>query len=409
MRVLPLLVLPLALLLGQILPAYLQSKLANFIPGEPLAVSERALALHQSSIVIDLHADPLFVPRDLNVEASMSCGLLSCTRSHVDVPRLIRGNMALQVFTAFTYAPLSPKIDGNSNQTVDFVCTAAAMVNFWPVASWSSWKHRALYQAEKLHRFAAEGPLRVITTRKELESYIQDRENCLRSERGPNSCDFTGGLLGIEGSQAVEPTSQYGWGGEESLEELFRAGFRLIGLQHFFDNEAGGSAHGEGQHGLTAFGRGLIGAMERRGIVLDLAHSSPTVVDDALDIVTKPFFVSHSGARGVCNNNRTLTDDQILRIAAKGGVIGVGYWEAVTCGRDVTAIARSARYIADVAGVNHVALGSDWDGATSMPPGLDAAGIAQVTEALLQVGFSEEQVRLILGQNALNVLRAVLQ
>jgi microsomal dipeptidase-like Zn-dependent dipeptidase len=87
-------------------------------------------------------------------------------------------------------------------------------------------------------------------------------------------------------------------------------------------------------------------------------------------------------------------------------VVGIGYWETAVCGRDARAIGRAIRYTADLIGVEHVALGSDFDGAIPAP--FDTTGLAQITEALLAAGFSEEQIRLIMGENVVRVLRQTL-
>jgi microsomal dipeptidase-like Zn-dependent dipeptidase len=110
--------------------------------------------------------------------------------------------------------------------------------------------------------------------------------------------------------------------------------------------------------------------------------------------------------RGTCDNSRNLSDEEVRKVAATGGVIGVGFWETATCGTDARAIARAARHVAEVAGVRHVALGSDFDGAVATP--FDATGLAQITDALLAEGFTEEEVALVMGGNIARLLAATL-
>ena len=117
---------------------------------------------------------------------------------------------------------------------------------------------------------------------------------------------------------------------------------------------------------------------------------------------TKPVIVSHTGVKGTCNNNRNLSDEQIKGIAKTGGLIGIGYWETAVCGRDAKAIARAIRYTANVAGVEHVGLGSDFDGAVAEP--FDTTGLVQITDALIAEGFSADETRMIMGGNVLRVL-----
>ena len=188
----------------------------------------------------------------------------------------------------------------------------------------------------------------------------------------------------------------------------FRAGFRLVGLQHFADNQAGGSLHGVERGGLTPWGVQLVRRCEALGIAVDLAHSSEAVIADALRIATKPLLVSHTGAAGHCPSGRTLPDALLRDVAARGGVIGIGFWSEVTCGATVDAIADALVYLAKLLGAKHVALGSDWDGCVAVPPGLDAAGVAQITHALRQRGIEGDDLADIMGRNALRLLRAAL-
>ncbi len=175
---------------------------------------------------------------------------------------------------------------------------------------------------------------------------------------------------------------------------------------HFFDNEWGGSAHGTRKGGLTEEGRELIRRMEARGMIVDLAHASHATIDDVLAMTTRPVVVSHTGVRGTCDNTRNLGDEQLKRIAATGGVIGIGFWETATCGTDAAAIARAIRHAANVVGARHVALGSDFDGTVTTP--FDATGVVTVTDALLASGFNEDEIALIMGGNVLRVLSETL-
>jgi microsomal dipeptidase-like Zn-dependent dipeptidase len=110
--------------------------------------------------------------------------------------------------------------------------------------------------------------------------------------------------------------------------------------------------------------------------------------------------------RGTCDNQRNLSDDELRGIAATGGVVGIGYWDTATCGTDARAIARSIRYAASVAGVEHVALGSDFDGAVGEP--FDTTGVVEITDALLAEGFSEDEIRMIMGGNVFRLLSETL-
>jgi microsomal dipeptidase-like Zn-dependent dipeptidase len=175
---------------------------------------------------------------------------------------------------------------------------------------------------------------------------------------------------------------------------------------HFFDTEVGGSAHGTGKGGLTPFGEKVIRRMEELGVAVDLAHASPATIADVLRIATRPPFISHTGLRAVCDNNRNISDDILREIANRGGLIGIGFWKAATCGTDLAAIVGSIRHAVDVAGVEHVAFGSDFDGAVAVP--LDVSQMAHITEALRQAEFTEDEIRAVAGENVYRYFEKVL-
>ena len=111
--------------------------------------------------------------------------------------------------------------------------------------------------------------------------------------------------------------------------------------------------------------------------------------------------VSHTGLRSVCDSNRNLSDDQVRRIAQAGGIIGIGFWPEVNCGQGIDPIVKSLRRAIEVAGVDHVALGSDWDGFVSTA--IDASGVGFLTGSLLKQSFTEEEVRKLMGENAIQL------
>ena len=146
--------------------------------------------------------------------------------------------------------------------------------------------------------------------------------------------------------------------------------------------------------------------MEALGIAVDLAHASEAVMDDVLEMATRPVVVSHTGVQATCDTPRNLSDRLLRRVAENGGVIGVGFWDTVVCDTEPAAIAGAIRHVVDLVGVDHVGLGSDFDGTVRVP--FDATGLVQLTEALLEGGFSEEEIRQIMGGNVLRLLRATL-
>ena len=334
--------------------------------------SSDAMALHQSLDIADLHADTLLWYRSM---------LERSERGQVDVPRMLDGNMAIQMLTAVTKSPSGQNYDSNSADASDNI-TLLALIQRWPLATRNSLFERAMYQADRLHAFAAESnSLAVVTSSEELKQVLKSREDGSR---------LIAGLLGTEGSHALD-------GDLENIKRLYDAGFRMMSLQHFFDNKLGGSLHGESNAGLTDFGREAVRLMDRIGIMIDVSHSSPQVVEDVLNLVDSPLIVSHTGFKGHCDHKRNISDDLMMRIAERGGLIGVGFWSEAVCGTDVTAIADAITYGIETFGVEAVALGSDWDGAVTTP--IAANDLAYLTSALLKRGLSEDDIRAVMGGN----------
>lgn len=362
-------------------PGYVGRQMNVTINPPPYSASKQAKELHKKLLVADLHADTLMWSRDLLEKGSWG---------HVDLPRLIEGNVAVQAFTVVTKTPRGMNIEANSGDTDNI--TLLAIAERWPMASWTNLTERALYQARRLHDAAARsnGKLALLRTRQDVSNFL---------ERRKTEQEIVAGFLGIEGAQALS-------GDVNNLDRLYDAGFRMIGMAHFFDNEMAGSAHGVEKHGLTDKGRQLVKRMEERGVFVDLAHASPKVIDDVLAMVTRPVIVSHTGVKGTCDNTRNLSDDHLKKIGLNGGVVGVGFWDTAICGRDAAAIARAIRYTANLIGVDHVALGSDYDGAITAP--FDTTGVVQITDALLKEGFREDEIRKIMGENVIRVLQSYL-
>jgi membrane dipeptidase len=345
----------------------------------PYTASERALKLHQELTIADLHADSLLFGRNLLERGS---------DGHVDIPRLADGNVALQVFSLPTKTPHGLNIESNDDKSDDIFWLA--IVERWPPATWNSLTERALYQARRLHQFAkgSFGGFVVIESAADLSSYL---------ERRKSNTKLTAGLLSIEGAHALD-------GKLENLDVLYRAGYRMMSPSHFFDNDIGGSSAGVHKTGLTEKGREWVRQMETRHMIIDLAHASAQTITDVLAITSRPVVVSHTGVKGKCDNNRNLSDDQIRAVAANGGLIGIGYWNTATCGTDARAIVKAMRYVSDRVGVEHVALGSDFDGAVTVP--FDTSGVVEITDAMLEAGYSEQEIRLVMGENVVKFLGA---
>jgi microsomal dipeptidase-like Zn-dependent dipeptidase len=363
------------------LVARTETRMCPLLRGPATPVSDQARALHASLRVADLHADSLLFGRDL---------LLRSDRGHVDVPRLIEGRVALQVLSMAVKTPRGLNIDRNEDSSDEILTLALA--KRWPRSTWRRLLPRVLHLAGRAHGFAkaSDGTFRVIETRSGLVAYLADHA------ANPG---ITAGLLSIEGAHALD-------GDPANVDVVADAGIRMISPAHFFDTAFGGSAHGIEQYGLTAKGREMVGLMEARGILLDVAHSSARTIDDALAVSTRPVVASHTGVRGILDNARNLSDEHLDGIAASGGLVGIGFWPTASGGEDAAAIARSIAYAVERVGPGHVALGSDWDGAVPVP--FDAANTVQLTGALLDAGLDDDAIRAVMGENVLRVLAATL-
>ena len=367
------------LLFFALAPAQIERGMNVIQPGPEPEISDAARALHSELFIGDLHSDSTLWRRDLTQASD---------RGHVDLPRLVAGNVALQVFTSVTKSPSGQNYERNATDTSDNI-TLLAIAQRWPPATWSSLTERALYQAHKLHIFAEEHPEKVqlVRNRTELARLLA------RREAGET---VVGGILGTEGGHALD-------GELANIQVLYDAGLRVMGLQHFFDNTLGGSLHGETGDGLSEFGQDAVDAMLALDMIIDVAHSSEAVVRDVLARSDKPVIVSHTGFQGHCNTPRNISDALMVEIADAGGIVGVGYWDAAVCDTSVAAIVDGIRYGIDLIGEDHVALGSDYDGTIAAP--FDTSQLILLTTEMLNRGFTETEIRKVMGLNMLRILQ----
>jgi membrane dipeptidase len=342
-------------------------------------ISEQAKTLHGQLFIGDWHSDSLLWKRDLMDKHDYG---------HVDIPRLQQGNVALQMFTTVTKSPDGINYEANSSDANDNI-TTLALVSLWPIKTWNNLAERALFQASKALELADKFPQQVslITSKSELSQFLLQREV---------NTQLLGMLLGTKGSHALD-------GDLSNIQRLFDSGFRMMSLQHFFDNKLGGSLHGESGEGLTEFGREAIQKMQSVGIMLDVSHSSEQVVKDVLAMSSQPLLVSHTGLYGHCPSSRNISDDLMEQITSKGGLIALGYWDGAVCEPNVNEIAKAIKYGIELVGSQHIALGSDYDGAVSVP--FDTSELIYLTQALLDLDLTEQQIRQVMGGNMLRYLQ----
>jgi membrane dipeptidase len=370
-----------ALVFFGLLPPLVERSMNRVTGPQPPQVSARAVALHEALQIADMHADTLMWKRDL---------LARGDRGQVDLPRLTDGNVALQILSSVSKTPKGQNYDANGADTDNITLLAVAQGQ--PMRTWHSLVERSLWHATKLDRYVARSDehLRTIHTKADLATLIADR----RAGK-----PVTGAMLSIEGLQDIE-------GKRANLDRLFDAGFRMAGLAHFFDNEVAGSMHGLRKGGLTPFGIEIVRAMEAKGMVVDIAHCSHQCVAEVLKMAKRPVVSSHGGVQATCKINRNLTDEELRGVAATGGVVGIGYWDAAVCDTSPAGIVRAIAHVRNLVGIDHVGLGSDYDGAIAAR--FDTSRLDAITQALIDAGFTDADIAKVMGGNVLRVLGQVL-
>ncbi|HCO82332.1 MAG TPA: peptidase M19 [Arenibacter sp.] len=340
---------------------------------DPRQLGTEAKELYNSlEFIADLHCDALLWDRDLTKKLDYA---------HLDFPRMQQANMSLQAFTIVTKSPKGQNFKQNSADAFDKI----TMLNFVQGRmpdKWFSLYKRAVYQARALQNYQEKyaGKFLLVKSRQDLKNLIELKKT---------DPEVIGGFLGIEGAHCLE-------GNLDNLQKLYYEGVRMMAPTHFFDNELGGSAHGISGAGLTDFGREVIHEMNRLGVIIDLAHVSPKMIDEILDQTTRPVLVSHTGVKGTKDSPRNISDHHINRIAASGGLIGIGFFRGAIKG-EIKHIVEAMTYVRDLVGIEHVALGSDFDGAATTP--IDVTGLPFLVQELMDQGFSEMEIRAIMGEN----------
>jgi membrane dipeptidase len=394
-------------------------------------VSKEAQQLHQSLFIVDLHADTMLWNRDL---------LKRSARGHVDLPRLKEGGVALQVFAVVTDTPNKHTAPANSRLSEkETECLSGDWVNMTgllqvaqlrPVSVWFNLKNRALYQANRLRDFAgvSNGDLRLIESVDDLGNLVQARLSGLSKP--------TGALIALEGAHWLGTGSDTPENVKNGVRELFDAGFRMLAPTHRFNNALGAASEGCDQTvGFTDNGRAFLQAVGNSNIILDLAHASDAGISEAAKASAAPIVISHTGLREHCrqptSDNKTLCDiarnmrdEEVRAVARTGGVVGIGIW-VEAAGESIKDVVDSfvAAYEAlsdptfvdemrtknpDYDPFDHIALGSDFDGAVQTP--IDVSKLSSLTQALMDRRqpngerlFNNDAIRKIYGVNACRV------
>ena len=217
-------------------------------------------------------------------------------------------------------------------------------------------------------------------------------------------------LLTIEGGEAIE-------GSLEKLEHFYNRGVRMMTLTWNFENEIGYPNYmsqppfrPDTERGLKPFGFECINKMWDLGMIVDVSHLNDAGIYDVLSVARKPIVASHSNSRAICDIPRNMTDDMILKLKENGGIMGMNYAAAFVSDNTETSqipdIIKHIRHIIDIAGIETVALGGDFDG-IGTPKGMsDFTKMVDLYRALVEDGFSQEDIDKIFYKNFLRVLKA---
>lgn len=347
----------------------------------PYDFDQSILGFHDDLFIADLHADT-FTFVDTFMQRK--------DYAHLDYHRAREGGFNLLTMAIATEVPIGMvRRTGNGVERGGNLIQAGSIGGLEPIRNWFSLLARGNWVIGNIHDTAEANPDQIIlvTNRQDLEILINDFNAGNRTKIGL--------VLAVEGAHLLE-------GNLEQLNELHARGVRMLSLTHAFDNEYGGSSEGVERYGLTAEGEKVVGRATELGMIIDIAHASPALIDDLMQRVTTPAVYSHGGVRGTCDIDRNIADKVLQKVKENGGLIALGFWDRVICGDDIADIAAAFRYVADKIGVEHLALGSDFDGGVKTVT--DASGLPLLTDALFDAGFSDLEIREIMGENYTRLL-----
>ena len=345
----------------------------NMSPQNKTVSDAEVMRVHRSTLLIDTHNDVT----SRTVEG-FDIGPRAPT-GHTDVVRLKEGGVGATFFAAYVS---SKYVDGNRSA------------------------NRALEMIDTVHHdIVGNHPNDFVfaTTAAEIEA---------AHNQGKMAA-----LIGIEGGHAIEDSLRL-------LRDFYALGVRYMTLTHTNTNHWADSSGDvtktdvEHHNGLTPFGKDVVREMNRLGMIVDISHVADKTFWDALEVSRAPIFASHSSSRALADVPRNMTDEMISALAKKGGVVQVNF----NCGFLVVGaegkpgqpratladVVKHIDHVKQIGGIDAIGIGSDFDGVECTPDGLeDASKYPNLTRALLEKGYSADEIRKIYGGNVLRVMRAV--
>lgn len=370
---------------------------------KPVKLTDRARKLHAECLVIDGHND---LPWTMRQKAASSFKQADISqpqpRFHTDIPRLRKGNVGAQFWSA--YVPSETRLDRRA-------------------------AHETLEQIDLIHRMIKRYPETF-----EMASTADDIERIQKTGK-------IASMIGVEGGHSIENSLSL-------LRVFYGLGVRYMTLTHSDSLDWADSATDDAKNkGLSPFGEEVVLEMNRLGMLVDISHVSPETMEDVLRVSKAPIIASHSSARAIADHPRNVPDAILKKIKQNGGVVMVNYFsgfvvpesaqqmiEMFNVRRELkqkypneTEFNRAYNrwknshkmqpgtihdvvdhidHIAKVAGVEHVGIGSDFDGVSTLPDQLeDVATYPLITQALLDRGYTDQQIKQIMGENLMRVLR----
>jgi membrane dipeptidase len=372
-------------------------------------------AIHQSALIVDTHADTPQRFLDENFDLGQNTPV---TEGHIDLDKIKQGNLGAEFFSIW----VEPEFNGRyAQRAMDLIDSVYQQAARHPDRMTMAFSADDIARAHDQHKFAA--------------------------------------LMGIEGGHAIENDMRL-------LRDFYRVGVRYMTLTWSNTNEWADSSgdiqnpNVKHHNGMTDFGKDVVREMNRLGMIVDISHVSDATFYQALLVSQAPVIASHSSSRELTNQPRNMTDDMLRAMTNNGGVVMVNFYSAFIDenyrkassdpekikqrdaeveaykkahphpdGSPVTydeyapiekkwaaqfprpplrSLIDHIDHVAKVAGIDHVGLGSDFDGVTSLPEGIDSvADLPKITQALYQRGYTREQILKILGGNFMRVLREV--
>lgn len=372
--------------------------------GPDFSISERAKQIHRASYVWDGHNDLPWALRERNDLRVEKTDLNNEPKLHTDIPRLRAGNVGAQFWSVFV--PSKTRHTGTAFQTtIEQIDCVYALVKKYPDV------FKIALNSNDVERIRSSGKI--------------------------------ASLMGVEGGHSIENSIG-------KLKELFARGARYMTLTHGDTLDWADAATDDSKSdGLSPFGEEIVREMNRMGMLVDLSHVSPATMSDALDITTAPIIFSHSSAMSIANHPRNVPDDILRRVKSNGGIVMINFFSGFVVPEsaknmkdmfgvrrefekefgsdsdlaknamlkwrsshpiypgDASIVVEHIDHVAKIAGVDHVGLGSDYDGIEVVPKGLeDVSTYPLLTELLLRKGYSESDIHKIMSGNMMRVLKA---